>query len=483
MVIWLNKEKKAIAINYREKAPMGASKEMYLDKDGNVDRHLVSGTYLASGVPGTVKGLVYAEKTYGKLGLEKVMAPAIKLAEDGFVVSYPFAQSLTEAKQRLESSKESMKIFFKANGAAYEPGDIFKQPELAKSLKLIAKTDGKAFYEGKIAKAIAKDMKKNGGLITLKDLKDYNIEIMQPVKGDYNGYTIYSMPPPSSGGVILIEILNILKHFPLNQYGLNSAKSINTLVEAMNYAYNDRNSDLGDPDFVKMDLAKLTSSKYADQIAKKITPEKHTPAIDIATTKPQDLESNQTTQFSIADKDGNMVSNTYTLNYSYGSGIVAKGTGILLNNEMDDFTAKVGVPNVYGLIQGEANSIAPGKRPLSSMTPTIILDPKGNPYMATGTPGGARIITTTLQVILNVLEYQLNLQSAVNMPRIHSQLWPEEIRIEQGISPDTIGLLEKMGNKVTLLPAMGAAESVMIKDGKYYGAADPRRPGGLAVGY
>ncbi|MBK2123821.1 gamma-glutamyltransferase [Fangia hongkongensis] len=481
MVVWLNKEKKSIAINYREKAPLLASSDMYLNEKKEVDRNKISGTYLASGTPGTVAGLILAQKTYGKLSLAQVMAPAIKLAKEGFVMNYPLYLSLLEAKPWLSKSKASMAIFFKKDGSSYLPGERFKQPQLAWTLERIAKTNGKDFYHGEIAKRLAKDFKDNGGLITLKDLNSYKAEIVEPVKGNYKGYTVYSMPPPSSGGVILVELLNILENFPLKEYGANSAKAIHVMTEAMNYAYNDRNSDLGDPHFIKMDLSELLSKKYAASIAAKIDPKEHTPASAISKIKPDDLESNQTTQYSVVDKEGNMVSNTYTLNYSYGSGISANGLGFLLNNEMDDFTAKVGVANAYGLIQGEANNIAPGKQPLSSMTPTIVLNKEGEPYFATGSPGGSRIITTTLQVILNVLEYGYNLQTAVSLPRVHSQLWPDEIRIEQGISPDTIELLKKMGHKVSLLPAMGAAESVMLKNGHFYGAADPRRSGALAA--
>ncbi len=483
MLIWLNDKHKAIAINYREKAPSRASANMYLNDKGQVDRNLISGTYLASGVPGTIAGLIDAQKKYGKLTLKEVMQPAIKLAEHGFIIDSTLYQSLVDAKPWLSKHAATRAIFYKKDGSNYQIGERLIQKDLANTLKLIAKNGKKAFYQGEIAQKIANAMQKNAGLITLDDLKNYHIEEMKPVKGNYRGYTIYSMPPPSSGGVILIELLNILENFPLAQYGLNSAKTINLMSNAMSYAYNDRNSDLGDPDFVKMDLSKLTSKAYAKAIADKIDLTKHMPSKDIATVKPEDLESNQTTHYSIVDKDGNMVANTYTLNYSYGSGIVVPDTGVLLNNEMDDFTAKVGEPNVFGLIQGKANSIAPNKRPLSSMTPTIILDKDGKPYIATGSPGGSRIITTTLQVILNVIDHQLNLQSAVNAPRIHSQLWPEEIRIEEGISPDTINLLETMGNIVVKKPAMGAAESIMKANGYVYGAADPRRPSGLALGY
>ena len=483
MIVWLAKEKKAIAINYREKAPSAASKNMFLDKDGNVDYNKVSGTYQASGVPGTVAGLVEAQKKYGKLSLKEVIAPAIKLAKDGFTVDNDLAESLVKAKPWLSKSPASMAIFFKKDGVPYEIGDTIKQEDLAKSLQLISDHGAKAFYSGKIGQRIASEMKKHGGLITLEDLKNYNVEEMTPTKGTYRGNTIYSMPPPSSGGVILVELLNILENFPIHEYGLNSAKNINLMANAMNFAYNDRNSNLGDPNFVKMDLNKFTSKNYAKEIANKINLDKHMPSEAISTNEVKDRESDQTTHFSVVDKEGNMVSNTYTLNYSYGSGIVLDGTGIMLNNEMDDFTSKVGVPNVFGLVQGEANSVAPNKRPLSSMTPTIILDKDDNPYFATGSPGGSRIITTTLQVILNVIDHKLNIQSAVNSPRIHSQLWPEEIGIEQGISDDTVKILQSMGNKVTPYSAMGAAESVMVTDGFVNGAADPRKPAGLAIGY
>ncbi|WP_080950690.1 gamma-glutamyltransferase [Francisella tularensis] len=483
MIIHLQDGNKNIAINYREKAPAKASRDMFLNDKGDIDYAKVSGSYSASGVPGTVAGLIDAQQKYGKLKLSQVIEPAIKLAEEGIPVSYDLHQSLVTAKPWLQKSPDAMKIFYKKDGSAYEVGEILKQPELANSLKLIAKQGKKAFYEGEIAHKIADSMAKNGGLITLQDLKNYNIEEMKPVKGTYRGYTIYSMLPPSSGGVILIELLNILENFPLSDYGNNSAKTINLMSNAMSYAYNDRNSDLGDPDFVKMDLAKFLSKKYAKQIAQKITTDKHIPSKDISTIDPDDHEKLQTTHFSIIDKDGNMVSNTYTLNYSYGSGIVVPGTGIFLNNEMDDFAAKVGEANVFGLVQGEANTVAPNKRPLSSMTPTIVLDKDGKPFLATGSPGGSRIITTTLQVILNIIDFNMNLQAAVNNPRIHSQLWPEEIGVEQGISVDTINLLKKMGNTVTPYAAMGAAESVM-SDGQYvYGAADPRRASALAIGY
>ena len=483
MLIHLKDKNKTIAINYREKAPELASKKMFLDDKGNVDYAKVSGSYKATGVPGTVAGLIDAQQEYGKLTLEQVMAPAIKLAEKGFPVSYDLNQSLTTAKPWLAKSPAALKIFYKKDSSVYKVGEILKQKNLAKSLKLIAKEGKKAFYEGEIAHKIADAMAKNDGLITLKDLKNYDAQEMNPIKGTYRGYTIYSMPPPSSGGLAVLQLLNILENFPLSEYGNNSAKTINLMSNAMSYVYNDRNADIGDPDFVTMDLNKFLSKKYAKEIAQKIDTDKHIPSKDISTVNAENREKLQTTHFSVIDKDGNIVSNTYTLNYSYGNGIVAPGTGILLNNEMDDFTAKVGVANIFGLVQGEANTIAPNKRPLSSMSPTIVLNKDGSPFIATGSPGGSRIITTVLQVILNVIDFDMNIQSAVNNPRMHSQLWPEEIGVENGISIDTLNLLKEKGNNITPYAAMGAAESIMT-DGQFvYGAADPRRAEALAIGY
>ncbi|MCF6765488.1 gamma-glutamyltransferase [Thiotrichales bacterium 19S3-7] len=482
MLIWLNDQKKAIAINYREKAPMAATKDMFLDKNGNVDENLISGTYKASGVPGTVKGLILAQETYGKLPLKEVIQPAIDLAENGFEVSYAMAESLSDAKTWLFNHSETRKIFLNKANQPYQAGQWLVQKQLAETLKRIRDTKGEDFYTGKTAKILVKDMKENGGLITLADLKAYEAEQLKPVTGVYQGYHIYSMPPPSSGGVTLIELLNILAGFDLGKFGLNSAETIHLMTEAESYAYNDRNSDLGDPDFVHNPVEHLTSRAYADTIRKQINRDKHVPSSKLSDVKVINNESNQTTQFSVVDHDGNMVSNTYTLNYSYGSGIIAKGLGFFLNNEMDDFTAKVGVANSFGLVQGKANSIEPGKRPLSSMTPTIVITKDNQPFLATGSPGGSRIITTTLQVILNIITHHLNLQSAVNAPRVHSQLWPDQIQIEQGISPDTIKLLEKMGHEVILAPAMGSANSVLYQESMFYGARDPRREGALAKG-
>ncbi|MDC0534510.1 gamma-glutamyltransferase [Francisellaceae bacterium] len=483
MVIWLNEKQKAIAINYREKAPSHASEKMYQDTSGNIIEGKSSDDYLASGVPGTVAGLILAQNEYGKLSLKEVMCPAINLAENGFVVSFKLSQAIEQAKDWLSRNKAAKAIYFRPDGKVLQPGDIWKQPDLAKTLKEIAIGGDKAFYEGEIAEKIVADMEKHGGLITAEDLKNYKPEIMQPVKGSYRGYTIYSMPPPSSGGVILIELLNILEGYPISTYGLNDAQYIHILAEAMSQAYYDRNIKLGDPDFVDNPTDILISKPYADNVRRSISLTKHTPSNKISHALKPAYESTETTQSSIVDSEGNMVANTYTLNYSFGNGQVIEGTGILMNNEMVDFTSKVGIPNAFGLIQGKANSIEPNKRPLSSMTPTIVLDKDGKPFLATGSPGGSRIITTVLQVILNVIDHNLNIQTAVSLPRMHNQLWPDEIRLEQGFSDDTIHILEVMGHKVKPIDAMGSAETIQYNGNLYFGAADPRRPGAKAEGY
>jgi gamma-glutamyltranspeptidase / glutathione hydrolase len=339
----------------------------------------------------------------------------------------------------------------------------------------------KEFYEGKTADLLVAEMKKHGGLISMADLQNYSPGMREPVQGTYRGYDIYSMSPPSSGGTHVVQILNILEDWPIGSYGHNSMRTIHLMAEAMKRAYADRSQYLGDQDFVDVPLKELTSKEYATSLRKNIDTEKATPSLKIAPGKPLPYESNETTHFSIVDKYGNAVSNTYTINFSYGSGIVVEGAGFLLNNEMDDFSAKPGVPNAYGLIGGEANKIEPNKRMLSSMSPTIVKH-QGKNFLVTGSPGGSRIITTTLQVIMNVIDHGLNIQSSVAAPRIHHQWLPDELRVEQGISPDTLKGLETIGHVIKQKSAMGAIQSIMIKDGVMYGGADPRRSTSLAAG-
>lgn len=382
------------AVDYREKAPGAASRDMFLDPDGNPDPVRSRQSHLAVGVPGTVRGLALALEKYGTLTLSQTLAPAIELAGHGFPVSTTLAASLASYASDFKKSPPAAAIFLKPDGSPYQTGDTLVQSDLARTLRLIADHGPDAFYRGPIASAIAADMKTNGGLITTADLANYQPALRQPVTGTYRGHTITSMPPPSSGGVHLVQMLNILEHFPLGDYGHNSASAIHTAAGAMKFAYADRSRYLGDPDFVDVPVGHLTDKNYAATLAKKIAPDKTTPSPQIAPgLGPAPAESDQTTHFSVIDKWGNAVANTYTLNFSYGSRIVAAGTGILLNNEMDDFSAKPGTPNGFGLLGGSANAVAPNKRMLSSMTPTLVKFPDGS-LLATGTPGGSRIITT-----------------------------------------------------------------------------------------
>jgi len=483
MLVSSEKTGEVQAIDYREKAPSAASRDMFLGEDGEVDNERSRFSHKSAGVPGTVAGLALALEKYGTISLEEALAPAIKLAEEGFVIPPRFSEGIKSQAERLKRFDAGTKVFFKPDGGFYEPGELFVQKDLAATLKRIAEQGVKGFYEGETADLIVAEMQRGGGLITHEDLKNYRPEIREPVHGSYRGYDVYSMSPPSSGGTHVVQILNILEGYPLADSGLNSAKTIHLMAEAMKRAYADRSRYLGDTDFVDVPLAGLTSKAYAEELRAQIDPDRATPSAEIRPGNPAPYESNETTHFSIVDKYGNAVSNTYTINFSYGSHIVVDGAGFLLNNEMDDFSAKPGVPNAYGLIGGEANKIEPNKRMLSSMSPTIVMK-DGKNFIVTGSPGGSRIITTTLQVLLNVIDHHLNIQAAVNAPRIHHQWLPDEIRIEQGISPDTVALLRGMGHAVEQKAAMGAIQSIMVgEDGVFYGGADPRRSTSSAKGY
>ncbi len=471
------------AIDYREKAPAAATETMFQDEHGNVVQARSRFTHKAAGVPGTVAGLALALERHGTITLKQALAPAIKLARDGFIVPRRFTEGLEQARDRLERWPATRATFYKEDGSAWQPGERFRQPELASTLQRIADQGVKGFYEGKTADLIVREMEANDGLITKADLKSYRAVIREPVHGSYRGYDIYSMSPPSSGGTHIIQILNILEGYPIGDYGHNSARTIHLMAEAMKLAYADRSQYLGDTDFVDVPLKGLTSKAYARELRTSIDTGKARPASEIAPGKPIPYESPQTTHFSVVDQWGNAVSNTYTINFSYGSGITVKGAGFLLNNEMDDFSAKPGVPNAYGLIGGAANKVEPGKRMLSSMSPTIVRR-DGKNFLVTGSPGGSRIITTTLQVIMNVIDHGMNIQTAVSAPRIHHQWLPDQIRMEQGISPDTVERLEHMGHRVVVDSAMGAIQSIMIgDDGTLYGGADPRRSTSSAMGY
>ncbi|HFW5071297.1 TPA: gamma-glutamyltransferase [Salmonella enterica subsp. diarizonae serovar 61:l,v:z35] len=471
------------AIDFREMAPAGATRDMFLDEQGNPDSKKSLTSPLASGTPGTVAGLSLALEKYGSLPLNSVVRPAIKLAQEGFIVNDALADDLKTYGSEVLPHHENSKAIFWKDGEPLKKGDKLVQKDLANSLTMIAENGPDAFYKGDIARQIAQQMQQNGGLITTDDLAAYQAVERTPVSGEYRGYQIFSMPPPSSGGIHIVQILNILENFDMNKYGFGSADAIQIMAEAEKYAYADRSEYLGDPDFVNVPWQALTSKTYAKSIAGQIDINKAKPSSEIRPGKLAPYESDQTTHFSVVDKDGNAVAVTYTLNTTFGTGIVAGNTGILLNNQMDDFSAKPGVPNVYGLVGGEANAIGPKKRPLSSMSPTIVVK-DGKTWLVTGSPGGSRIITTVLQMVVNTIDFGMNVAEATNAPRFHHQWLPDELRVEKGFSPDTLKLLEQKGQKVALKEAMGSTQSIMVgPDGELYGASDPRSVDDLTAGY
>ncbi|MGA7568891.1 MAG: gamma-glutamyltransferase [Terriglobales bacterium] len=484
-------------IDFREKAPAAATENMYLDAHGSVipesnkDSSVVG--YRAIGVPGSVAGLVYAEKHYGKLSVEKVIAPAIKLAREGFPLAYEDTQDL-KTNRYLAEFPESKRIFLR-DGNYYQPGDIFKQPELARTLERIAKNPDD-FYHGAIARELAANIRKGGGLITAEDLATYEVKEREPVRGSYRGYEIIGAPPPSSGGVALIEILNILEGFDLAKFGNRSAEDIHLEVEAFRRAFYDRADFMGDPDFAKVPVAQLIDKKYAAAWRESIDPEHASVSKDLkrpsifselereAKSRPIAIrEPENTTHYSVVDAEGNAVSVTTTLNDSFGSRVTAEGLGFLLNDEMDDFTSKPGVPNTYGLIQGPANAIGPGKRPLSAMTPTIVLK-DGKLFLVLGSPGGPTIITTVANVLIGVVDFSLDIQEAVNAPRFHHQWLPDQILVEDRLSPDTMNLLRSEGHKLRVAHFWGDAECIMVDPvtGERLAGTDGRN-NGKAVGY
>ncbi len=481
MVVHDAKTGKNIALDFREVAPAGASRDMYLDANGKVVDGKSLYTHYAIGVPGTVAGMEHALKSWGTLPLAKVVAPAAALAAKGFPVSETLAKILQQEKKNMGQWPATRAIFWK-NGEPLKAGDTLVQKDLAASIRLIGQQGARAFYQGAIAQKIAAETAPHAGAVTLADLRNYKVVERTPTTGTYRGYEIVTMPPPSSGGPHLVQILNMLEPLPLAQWGSNSAQTIHYLAESMKLAYADRSEYLGDPDFVKIPLKGLTSKAYAAQLLKTIDPNAARSAKSIKPGKPQPYESDQTTHYSVVDKAGNAVAVTYTLNTNFGSGIVARGTGIMLNNEMDDFSAKPGVANAYGLVGGDANAVAPAKRPLSSMTPTMVLK-DGQPVLVTGSPGGARIITAVLQTVVNVIDFGMNPAEAASVPRVHHQWTPDELRVEKGLSPDTIALLKARGHNVVVKPTMGRTQTIQLRGGALYGYSDPRNPDGKTLGY
>ena len=483
-------------LDYREKAPAKATAEMYLDKQGKVVPGLSTVGYKSIGVPGSVAGMVYAQQHWGKLTLMQVMEPAIRLARDGFVLDYEEAKSFEDSD--LAKFVDSRRIF-QRDGNYYQPGETFKQPELAKTLERIAENPDD-FYHGSLARELVSAIQKGGGLITADDLAQYQVKERAAIRGTYRGYEVISAPPPSSGGVALVEILNILEGYDLAKEGADSAEAIHLTAEAYQRAFFDRAEFMGDPDFSKIPVAQLIDKRYGNAWRETIPLRKATPSADLrrpsvfsqldsyadAHPQPASLaEPDHTTHYSVVDPEGNAVSVTTTLNDSFGSHVTAEGLGFLLNDEMDDFSSKPGAPNMYGLIQGPANAIGPGKRPLSAMTPTMVLK-NGKLFLVLGSPGGPTIITTVANVLMGVVDYGLNIQQAVNAPRFHNQWMPDNILIEPtGISPDTVGILERMGHKVVRSRNfLGDAECIEIDErtGERLGASDGRNEG-KAVGF
>ncbi|AEX53265.1 gamma-glutamyltranspeptidase [Rahnella aquatilis CIP 78.65 = ATCC 33071] len=492
-------------INFRETAPAAASANMYLDADGNVKKGASLYGYLAAGVPGTVLGMDTVQKEYGKLTRQQVMAPAIKLARQGFVLTRADTDILDTTVKRFKEDPEAARIFLRKDGSALQPGDKLVQTDLANTLESISRHGPDAFYKGKIPAAVEAASKKGGGILTAADFANYKVTEDTPITCSYRGYKFVSAPPPSSGGVTLCEILNIVEGYDLKSMGFNSAASIHILTEAMRHAYMDRNTYLGDPEFVKNPIDRLVSKSYAEEIRKKIEADKATPSTAVQPGM-EPHEKPETTHYSIVDNMGNAVSTTYTVNGRFGSVVIAPGTGFFLNDEMDDFTTKVGEKNLYGLVQGIKNAIAPGKRPLSSMSPSLVTK-DGKIFMVLGSPGGSRIITITLQAALNVIDYGMAPQEAVDAPRIHHQWLPDEVYYEQrGVSQDSLNILQKMGYKMVEQTPWGATELIMVglpgaagvtsansgndsavsgkvREGYLYGANDVRRPAGAAIGY
>jgi len=479
----------ATAIDYREMAPAAAHRDVYLDKNGN----LIEGEggslvgYRAAGVPGTVRGMELALKKYGsgKLTWAQLVEPARQLAANGFTVTYSLSKSLHGTREYLEKYAETKRIYLRG-GNFYKEGEVFRQPELASTFARLQRSGPNEFYEGETARLIVADMKRNNGLMTMEDLHGYVAKERTPVRGSYRGHEIISMPPPSSGGAVLIQMLNILEGYDLEKLEANSSDRYHLMAESMRRAFADRAEYMGDSDFVKVPVAGLIDKAYATTLRATINTDRASTSAEVRAGRPAGYESDDTTHFTVVDAEGNTVSNTYTLNNSYGSAAVVRGTGILLNDEMDDFAAKPGTPNMYGLIQGERNAVAPRKRPLSAMTPTIVLRKDGSLWFTVGSPGGPTIINTVLCVITNVIDYEMNIQQAIDFPRIHHQWLPDELVGEPfGLSGDTQRALTARGHKLAKLRYLGDAEGIMIeeKTGMRLGATDPRRSDGQAVGY
>lgn len=483
MLIHLADGQRQTLVDYRESAPAAASRGMFLNAEGEVDRVKEFFSHQSAGVPGSVAGLLYALENYGTMSRRQVLAPAIELAEKGFPVSFALNFEINARAGRLRKNPEALRLFFRPDGSPYEIGDTWRQPDLAWTLRQIADKGAAGFYQGEVARRIVAEMETGGGLITARDLAEYRVVERTPITGRFHDFQIVSTPPPSSGGVHIVQMLNILEGYDLAAMGHNSAAYLHHLTQSMKLAYADRSEYLGDPDYIDVPVAELTDKAYAARLRARINSDKATPSALIAPGKLTPGEGTDTTHYTVADGQGNVVSNTYTLNFSFGSHIAVPGTGMLLNNEMADFASRPGQANAFGLVQGEANSIEPGKRPLSSMSPTMVLR-DGAPWLATGSPGGSIIITTVLQTLLNAMAFDMNIATAAASARMHHQWMPDVLTVESGISPDTVALLRAMGHQVKKgKRTLGRTQSIMLEDGWLLGWTDTRRPGGWVAAY
>ena len=482
MLVHLAEEDRTVAVDFREVAPGLAHRDMYFGSDGGIDDEEYRFSHKSSGVPGTVAGLDHILREYGTMSWAEVAEPAIRLARDGIVVTDDLANNLRASKSRLTQNPATAAAFYKADGSDYEVGEILRQPDLAWSLEQLREGGADAFYRGTIADRIIADMEAHNGIITREDLEGYRVLERDPVAGRYRGFDVRAMSAPSSGGMHIVQMQNILDRFPISELGYGSADAMHIMAEAMKLAYADRSKYLGDPDFVDLPVRQLTSVDYAATLAAGIEMDSARPSEEIAPGDLTAYESPETTHYSVMDADGNAVVNTYTLMFSYGSGVVIDGAGFLMNNNMGNFTLRPDIPDAFGLMGSVDNQITAGRRPVSSMTPIIVLR-DGVPYLLTGSPGGSRIITTNLQLLLNVLGHEMNIADATVRPRIHHQWQPDRLEVESGFGPDAIRILMDRGHNVVPGRAMGSLQTVLFDGNLFYGFSDPRRPGALSLGF
>ena len=481
MTAYLAGDDRATVIDYREVAPANATRETFLDEDGKANPDLARFGHLAVAVPGSVAGFALAHERYGSLPWATLLDPAIRLAEEGFPVTPFLADALLRYEDWLQEDPATAAVFY-PEGRPLGVGDILVQEDLAWTLRQIREAGADGFYDGAVAEKIVAEMERGNGLITHEDLANYRALETEPVKGNYRGYDIVSVSPPSSGGIHLVQMLNVLEEYPLPAMGYGGVDSIHVMAETMKLSYADRSKHIADPNFVDVPVGGLTSKAYADELRARIDPRRARPSEEIRPGDPLPYESSDTTHFSIADAMGNVVANTYTLNYSFGTGLMVDGAGILLNNEMDDFALEPGLPDSYGLLAAQTSFVEGGKRPVSSMSPTIVFQ-GGKPFLVVGTPGGSHIITAVLQTIVNVVDHGLNIAEAIHRPRFHHQWQPDRLQMEAGFSPDTVELLTGRGHEVELLDwASCSVQAIMLKNDLFFGAADPRRPDARAGG-